>query len=268
MQTVFTIILIFIYGSLGAYVWGFWRNRPSESYPLRQELVVLMPALLLHAFLVWSPLLGSNILLFQFGNALSMIAWLMLLIYCGGSFFYQLKGLQILLYPLAALALFLSLIFPGNGTMPLLYNPHLILHVGTSILAYCLFAIATLLAILIILLERDLHRHRMSALMHFLPPLLSLEKLMFQTIVIGFILLTLAVAGGAFFSELLFYQPFRWTHKSVFGIVAWLIYALLLWLRFSRSWRGQRAAWWIIVGFASLMLAYVGSKFIIEIILS
>lgn len=267
MQTAFTIILIFIYGSLGAYVWGFWRNRPSEAYPLRQELIVLMPALLLHAFLVWSPLLGSNILLLQFGQALSMIAWLMLLIYCCGSFFYQLKGLQILLYPLAAVSLFLSLVFPGNKTIPLLYNPHLILHVGASILAYCLFAIATLLAVLIVLLERDLHRHRMSALMHFLPPLLSLEKLMFQAIGIGFILLTLSIIGGTFFSEHLFGQAFRLTHKAVFGFIAWIIYGLLLWLRFSHSWRGQKAAWWIMTGFASLMLAYVGSKFILEIIL-
>ncbi|MDO5686790.1 MAG: cytochrome c biogenesis protein CcsA [Neisseria sp.] len=267
MQTAATIILLFIYGGLAAYVWGFWQNRPNETYPLARELALLAPALAVHAWLVWSPLVSGNMVIFSFGHALNLVTWLMLLMYMIGSIFYPLKGLQILLYPLAAFSLLLAVTLPGQASGYAMSNLPFIVHVGSSILAYCLFGIATLLAVLIILLERDLRRHRMSALMRFLPPLLSLEKLMFQGIWIGFALLTVSVVSGTFFAEIVFGAPFQWTHKAVFGIASWLIYAVLLYLRVVRSWRGKKAAWWVIIGFLSLMLAYIGSKFVLEILL-
>ncbi|MBR6026842.1 MAG: cytochrome c biogenesis protein CcsA [Neisseriaceae bacterium] len=259
MKQIILLILLFIYAGLGAYVWGFWRNRPTDHYPLRRELSILFPALLLHAVVIWSPILS-------FGHALNLITWLMLLMYCIGSCFYPLKGLQILLYPIASFSLLLSLLMPGQqyqyeiSTLPMI-------HIIASIFSYCLFGISMLLAVLIILLERDLHRRKMSPLMRFLPPLLSLEKLMFQTIWVGFILLTISVLSGTVFSQQFFGYPFQVTHKSVFGIASWLIYAILLYGRIFRSWRGRQASWLVIIGFFSLMLAYIGSKFVLEIIL-
>ncbi len=267
MQIAAAIILLFVYGGLGAYVWGFWQNRPNETYPFGRELLVLAPALVLHAWLVYAPLINGNMVILSFGHALNLITWLMLVMYLIGSLFYPLKGLQILLYPLAALSVILAVALPGQSSGYAVSNLPFIIHVGASILAYCLFGIATLLAVLIILLERDLRRHKMSALMRFLPPLLSLEKLMYQAIWMGFILLTISVASGTFFSETVFGIPFQWTHKAVFGVTSWLIYAVLLYLRSSRSWRGKKAAWWVIAGFFSLMLAYIGSKFVLEILL-
>ena len=107
MKQIILLILLFIYAGLGAYVWGFWRNRPTDHYPLRRELSILFPALLLHAVVIWSPILS-------FGHALNLITWLMLLMYCIGSCFYPLKGLQILLYPIASFSLLLSLLMPGQ----------------------------------------------------------------------------------------------------------------------------------------------------------
>ena len=101
----------------------------------------------------------------------------------------------------------------------------------------------------------------------FLPPLLSLEKLMFQGMWAGFLLLTVSVVSGTVFSEEVFGVPARFSHKTVFGILSWLIYAALLFMRRRSGWRGKKVAVWTIVGFVSLMLAYVGSKFVLEVML-
>lgn len=267
MQTMALIILLFIYGGLGAFVWGFWRNRPNDEYPIKREIAILVPALILHAAAVWLPMLSGGQVNFGFGHALNLITWLMLLLYCIGSLLYPLKGLQIFLYPMAVLSIIVAALLPGQNANYAATNVPFFIHVGSSIFAYCLFGIATIMAVLILLLERDLHRRKMSPLMTFLPPLLSLEKLMFQAIWLGFILLTISVVTGTVFSETVFNMPFRWTHKVVFGMASWLIYAILLFGRTMRSWRGKKAAYFVIAGFFSLMLAYIGSKFVLEILL-
>lgn len=271
---------MFVYGGLGGFVWGFWRNRATDRYPRKAELAVLGAALALHAWLVWSPIFNLSMNILGFSHALNVVVWLMLALYLMGSFFYDTKGLQIILYPLAIIVLALSLIVPwwggqegevvsgasaisGMGGSPVLFG----LHVGSSILAYGLFGISTLFAIMIILLEKDLRARRMSNLMKFAPPLLSIEKLMFEAIWLGFIFLTISVVTGTIFSEETFGAPFRWTHKSIFGMLSWIIYGVLMWYRVHLSWRGARAAWWVIIGFTSLLLAYIGSRFVLEIIL-
>lgn len=143
----------------------------------------------------------------------------------------------------------------------------LMLHIGTSLLAYGLFGIATLLSVLTLLLNRSLHRRSFSKLAGFLPSLLSLEKLMFQAMWAGFILLTYSVVSGTFFAEAVFGKPMTFTHKTVFGILSWLIYGGLLLKHSMTAWRGKKAAVWTIIGFVSLMIAYMGSKFVLEIIL-
>ncbi|MBQ9619563.1 MAG: cytochrome c biogenesis protein CcsA [Neisseriaceae bacterium] len=268
MQSVLTIVLLLIYSGLGAYVWGFWRNRPSENYPLKKELMILAPVLLLHTWTVWAPLTQGGMVLFSFGQTLNLVTWLMVLMYFIGSFFYSLKGLQIILYPMTVISLFLVLIFPGHTSSYTAHHLPFILHVGSSILAYALFGIAMVLAALIFMIETDLRKRKMSLLMRFLPPLLSLEKLMFQAVWFGFILLTISVASGTIFSEAVFGTPFKISHKVVFGIASWVIYAFVLYGRVLRSWRGRKAAIWVIVGFFSLMLAYMGSRFVLEIILN
>ncbi len=261
------IVLLLAYTGLSIYVLRFWRVHAGEHYPLRQELMVLAPTLLLHGIWVWLPLLNAQMVIMSFGHALNLVTWLMLLMYWGGSFFYRLKGLQLFLYPSAVISLLLAFFFPGQHVGYAVSNGPFMLHVGSSLLAYCLFGLATLLAWLILRLEHDLHRRKMSALVSFLPPLLSLEKLMFQALWVGFALLTVSVASGTFFADAVFGHPFAWTHKSIFGILSWLIYAVLLTLRLTRSWRGKKVAIWVIIGFVSLMLAYIGSKFVLEVIL-
>lgn len=261
------ICLMVVYSGLGTFVWLHHKKQRDNPYPLRMELMVLAPALLVHGAALLMPVLQEHILITGFGYSISLIVWLMLMMYCLGSFFYSLRGLQLLLYPCAALSLFLGLIFPGKFIGYQISDVPFMLHVGTSLLAYGLFGIVTLFAVLILLLNRSLHKRKFSPLTSFLPPLLSLEKLMFRGMLIGFVLLTYSVVSGTFFAESVFGKPLTFTHKTVFGIVSWIIYAGLLLKHSMMAWRGKKAAIWTIVGFISLILAYVGSKFVLEVIL-
>ena len=191
----------------------------------------------------------------------------MLMLYLMGSFFYRLRGLQLLLYPLSVLFMLLAILFPGHVESYRITDWPFMLHIISSLLAYSLFGITTLIAVLILWLSRDLHRHRLSPARSFLPPLLSLERMMFQSMWIGFALLTVSVISGTFFAEEVFGRPMTFTHRTIFSIVSWFIYAGLLLKRSMTAWRGKRPAVWTIVGFISLMLAYVGSKFVLEVIL-
>ncbi|WP_037585499.1 cytochrome C assembly family protein [Stenoxybacter acetivorans] len=261
------LALALLYIGLSVFVWRFWLRQSGASYPIHTELAVLALVLLLHTSVIWLPLLHDRQLIIGFGHALSLVAWLMVLLYWCGNFFYPLKGLQLLLYPCAAVSMLLAAFLPGGQAAYHLQNLPFMLHISSALLAYGLFGITALLAILLLVLNRQLHRRAMSPMLQALPPLLSIEKLMFQGIWAGFILLTIAVISGTVFAEAVFGAPAAFTHKTVFGVLSWLIYAGILLKHYFQAWRGKKAAWWVIVAFICLMLAYIGSKFVLEIIL-
>lgn len=261
------LCLIPVYAALGVFVWHWQRRRSEQDYPVKFELGVLCPALLLHGAVLLMPVVQSQMLITGFGYAVSLIAWLMLMMYCLGAFFYNLRGVQLLLYPCAVLLLVLGFLFPGNDMGYKIDHIPFILHIGASLLAYGLFGIVTLFAVLNLMLSHSLRKRKFSPLANFLPPLLSLEKIMFRGMWVGFILLSYSVVSGTFFSEEVFGKPFTFTHKSVFGIISWLIYGSLLLKHHLAALRGKKAAIWTMVGFVSLLLAYVGSKFVLEVIL-
>jgi ABC-type uncharacterized transport system permease subunit len=115
--------------------------------------------------------------------------------------------------------------------------------------------------------EKWLHRGVLPPFLKSLPPLLEMEALLFRILLAAFVLLTLTLVSGVFFSEQLFSRPFKFNHKTVFGILSWLIFGALLAGRYLRGWRGRTVVRWTIAGFISLLLAYIGSKFVLEIIL-
>ena len=99
-----------------------------------------------------------------------------------------------------------------------------------------------------------------------LPPLQTMETLLFEMLWVGQVLLTLSIVTGFLFFEDLFGQ--RLVHKTVFSLLAWLVYAILLWGRHRNGWRGSQAVRWTLGGFAALMLAYFGTKLVLEFILA
>ena len=136
-----------------------------------------------------------------------------------------------------------------------------------ALLAYSFFTIASLHVLLMALLERRLHGGDLPFGLQKLPPLLTMEKLLFRIIAAGFVLLTLTLGSGIIFSEELFGKAMRFNHKTVFGILSWLIFAALLGGRQLYGWRGRIAVRWTLAGFLMLVLAYVGSKFVLEVLL-
>jgi ABC-type uncharacterized transport system permease subunit len=134
-------------------------------------------------------------------------------------------------------------------------------------LAYGLFTIAALHAMLMTLMERRLHGGAVSGPFSAMPPLLTMERLLFRVIFAGFVLLTLTLATGMMFSETLFGQAMKFNHKTLFAVISWLIFAALLAGRHFYGWRGRIALRWTLAGFVTLLLAYVGSRFVLEVIL-
>jgi len=183
------------------------------------------------------------------------------------SFYARMEGLQVLGLPLAAGCTLLPLLLPGQ---------HLLLHTNTVIfklhfliamLAYSLFTLAALHAVLMAATEKHLHRGRLTPLFAGLPPLLTMERLLFRLIYIAFGLLTLTVLSGVLLSEEIFGRPLRFNHMTVFSIISWLIFAALLFGRLRWGWRGRVAVRWTLSGFVTLLLAYLGSRFVLEILL-
>jgi ABC-type uncharacterized transport system permease subunit len=197
----------------------------------------------------------------------SAILWLTVLIYWAGNFFYRLDGLQSLVLPVAAVSVLLPTVLPSVRPLPntelLVFRVHLLI----AMLAYSLFTIASLHVLLMALLERRLHDGGLPRALQGLPPLLAMETLLFRIIWAGFILLTATIASGVLFSEELFGRAARLNHKTVFGVLSWIIFAALLGGRHIYGWRGRVAVRWTLTGFLMLVLAYVGSRFVLEVIL-
>ena len=249
--------------------WHFWntRWRSASSPGLRpwERLAILVP-LGLHGWLLYQGVFARE-LRFGFAQALSVMMFLGVAVYWVESLFYSLEGMLPLVLPLAALAAPLPLLFPGlASTGALAAAAEFKLHLALAMIAYGLFLIALLHATLMSFAERQLHL-RGSVAFPNLPPLLTLEALLFRLIGAAFVFLTLTLITGIAFSETLFGRALRFEHKTVFAVLSWLIFAWLLAGRWRYGWRGRTALRWTLSGFVMLMLAYVGSRFVLEVLL-
>jgi len=147
-------------------------------------------------------------------------------------------------------------------------------HIAIAMLAYSTLTIAAFHAVLMALQESRLHTRQgapatglLGSAIDRLPALLTMEKLLFRLIAFGFLLLTLTVLSGVFFSEELFGKAFKWDHKTLFTLLSWGLFGVLLAGRRWRGWRGKTALSFTLTGFATLLLAYVGSRFVFEVVL-
>lgn len=227
---------------------------------------VLFP-LVLHGYLLYATLWFAGALNLGLVHSLSLILWLTILVYWLAHFFYPLASLKALMLPLAAVAAVLPLIFPGSRMMLQPTSWAFDAHVLAAMLAYSLFTIAALHAGLMALAESSLHRARTPALLKNLPPLLTMEALLFRIIGVGFVLLTLTLISGMVFSEQIFGRAWQFNHKILFGFVSWVVFGVLLAGHRFYGWRGRTAVNWTMSGFGFLLLAYLGSKFVLEVIL-
>lgn len=177
-----------------------------------------------------------------------------------------LHNLFILLLPLSLVAVFLSLLSLSNiGIILLSPDAGIGVHILLSLAAYSLLSISMLQALLLHWQNRQLKHKHLSGFVKHLPPLQTMEALMFELLQVGVLLLTGSILLGALYIEDVFAQHLL--HKTLLSIVAWCIFVVLLWGRRQWGWRGNQAVRWVLGGFCLLMLAYFGSKLVLEVIL-
>lgn len=243
------------------YAVAAWRAARSQLADALSQRALVPLALLLHAAaLVGQTLLGSHVLI-GVGAVASLLAWLaalMLWVFCLRE---PLQALGVVTYPFAALCALLPLLDGEPGNPIPLDDWRLGLHIILSLLSAGLLTLAAIHALAIAILDRILHRPESIALARRLPPLQTMEKLLFQLIFVGFFLLSLTLCSG-----LLIIPNLHGEHLAqlILTASAWVIFSVLLWGRLRYGWRGRTAIRWALSGYATLVAAYFGSKLVLE----
>jgi ABC-type uncharacterized transport system permease subunit len=238
-----------------------------KMIPLRQSGLLLgFFGVLLHGVLVYQNMFSPTGINLGVFNAFSLIAWTILLLLLISSLSKPVENLGIALLPMGALAIVLESRFTSVHLLGESASTGLTIHILVSMLAYSLFTLASVQAVLLAIQDHHLHHRHPGGFIRALPPLQTMESLLFEMIGAGFILLTLALGSGFTFLEDMFAQ--RLAHKTILSITAWFVFGMLLWGRFRFGWRGQKALIWTLSGFVVLMLAYFGSKVVMELILA
>ncbi len=259
------LVVAFIYLVVAA---DFWRGAKATTHghSLNLHSTMIALGLLIHGWLLYQGIFGQGFNL-GFYNALSAIFWLTVLVYWLANLKHELHSLQAFVLPPAALFALLPALEVSDHYLPVEIQPLFITHISIALLAYSLFTFAALHALLMMFAERSLHNKPSIIKLPGFPPLLVMESLLFKVIKIGFVLLTFTLISGMLFSEQIFGWPMQFTHKTVFSIASWFIYGWLLYGRYQYGWRGRVAIRWTLIGFALLLLAYVGSRFVSQILL-
>jgi ABC-type uncharacterized transport system permease subunit len=225
--------------------------------------IALLVAWSLHALVLAWGLWGTPAR-FGFAPALSVTAWLVLTVYAIETRVFPQLEARWALAGLGSAAVLLALAFPGNP-LHVSASPWLPLHWALGIASYGLFAAAVVHAWLATRAERHI---RQASDPHAGLPLLTLERLTFRFATAGFLLLSATLVAGLFFSESLYGTAVvKWDHKTVFSVLAWIVFACLLLGRWRFGWRGRKAMRVLYMGSLLLLLAYAGSRFVLEVVL-
>ena len=255
------------YALIAVYFWQGKMNGKGDviSRGVAGHLVLL--PLLTHAWLLMDSLGMEGSFNFGLANAVSLILWLTMLVYWLARFFYPIGSLQALVLPLAAVGALLPALFPSEHPLDHARLWALDAHIMAAMLAYSLLIIAVLHAVVISSVEKRLHHGSLPPMFRDLPPLLSMESLLFRIIWVGFAVLSVTLVSGMLFSEQIFGKPWQFGHKTLFGLISWLLFAGLLLGHHVYGWRGRVAVRWTVSGFIFLLLSYLGTKFVLEVLL-
>ena len=262
---------------LAASIWyPLWKNQALEKHKgIRHWSLLLI--LLLHGVAVHTAMLHSDHIRLNWALSISLTIWIGMIIFWIESNFVAIKTLLLPLGITSALGCLLPAFFPitDSGLIIQVNSEIFRFHLIISLFAYSVIALATIQALVTAALDRYLHRpddfDSKQKFLHRLvdaqPPLLLQERLIFRLIWIGFALLTLSVVTGSWVSMRFYDQFLPYDHKTLFTLLAWLVFAFLLAGRMLWGWRGRIALRWNLLGFFLLMLAYTGSRFVFEMIL-
>lgn len=222
-------------------------------------------ALCLHGLALYNNINGPMGIDLGFYHAMSLVSAVIILFTLIAVWRHPVDILAVILLPLAAITMLMDSISSTHHLLEANSSNALIFHILSSIIAYSVLALAALQAIFLSIQNKFLHDHQPGGLIRLMPPLRNMEVLLFEVIVVGFTALTISLGSGLIFLENMFEQQLA--HKTVLSIIAWFVFLILLIGHWKLGWRGRTAIRWTLSGFVSLMLAYFGSKFVLEIIL-
>lgn len=261
------IIAATLYLCAAGLLWrGLSAGKPLLGGARIGVLVLAVGALALHTGLLYSDLFQNGLNL-GLTSAASLVAWAVTLLFLAAVVFQPIESLGVLILPVAAATLLFEWLLPTRQLTLPGATPVQAAHIVISLLSYSLLSIAVVQSIVLSLQERALHRRHAGGFLHNLPPLETMEHLLFRMISVGFALLTLTLVSGVFFSEELFGKPLRFTHHIILSIIAWAVFGMLLIGRRLYGWRGRTAVRWTLAGFTLLVLGYFGSKLVLEVLL-
>ncbi len=260
METVnqFAIIAIFFY-ILASF---------TKIYQITSKHLIFLfggLAVTFHALILQQSMITPTGLNLGFFSAASMMAWVISMLLLLSILRQPVENLIIILFPIAALTIGLESYFTTERILST-GNLGVTLHVLLSIIAYSLLTISAIQALFLALQNYHLRRKHPGWVLKKLPPLQIMESLLFQMIGVGFIFLSMSLLSGIFFLQDIFDQHL--VHKTILSIIAWCVFAILLWGHWHYGWRGKTVIRWTIGGFTVLMLAYFGSKMVLELILN
>lgn len=238
----------------------------QTSIRTKAVLACAVFALLLHAWLLSDLILegvGQNLSIL---NVASLISWVIALALSGSMLKIRLWFLLPVVYSFSAISLSAAAFLPSTFITHLGSNPQLLLHIFLSLFSYAVLIIAALYALQLTWLNHQLKSKKLLSMAQNHPPLMMVERQLFKIILSGTLLLTGALATGYAFVQDLIAQG--QAHKAILSCIAWVIYSVLLWGHYQQGWRGKKVTWLTIIGAGLLTLAYFGSRFVREIILS
>lgn len=245
-----------------------FRLQGRDRFVAQPIALLLIPGFLgaaFHFISLYNNMFTQEGMQFGFFNAGSSVGLIISLITLFMSLTRQTEIMAVMVLPLTILSIALEMVYQGNHILPPNTAMGLQIHVLVSIISYSLLGLAALMSVVLAFQNHLLHNHHPGGILRRLPPLQILEKLLFDSIFVGFIGLTLALVTGFLFLDDLFAQHLA--HKTLLSLIAWLVFGILLIGRLLMGWRGRKAIRWTLSGFISLMLAYFGSKFVLEFLL-
>jgi ABC-type uncharacterized transport system permease subunit len=276
---VFHSLAALAYACLGL---GLYRSLSSDPPIVKAghlARIGLLLAIVLHGIALRDMVLQDGNLRVGWSLALSAAVWIGMIVFWLESLIIRIDGLQLLLLPTGSMVCLLAAVFPKAQVLVHANDAGLRIHLSIALLAYALVTIAALQAMLMSGLDRRLHfprnevahtgafRRAVGRLLDAQPPLLAQEQVLFRLIWIAFAALTLTLISGVIISLSYSGKWLPFDHKSIFTVLSWLTFGILLIGRYVRGWRGRTALRYTLVGFAFVVLAYTGSRFVIEVIL-
>ncbi|MEY8248145.1 MAG: cytochrome c biogenesis protein CcsA [Bermanella sp.] len=223
-------------------------------------------ATLLHGISWLMPVLQQGAVVFSLFGVASLIALVISTLIIVSAIKKPLENLFLGIFPMAALLLLLNLLMPSNSQASPQWGLGVSSHIVLSIVAYSVLTIAAFQAVMLLIQNHHLKHKRLSGIMRILPPLQTMDRLLFEMLGVGTLLLSLAIASGFIFLDNIFAQHLL--HKTVFTLIAWGILSFLMFAHWRFGWRGNVASKWTLTGTGFLILAYFGSKLALEIILN